>query len=464
MSVIILEDSPVDLQVDEESRSPIPLEKKSSFDRQIQAPGTHIVSEGRSRGAIRSCKFPAGEGRLMGLYRYSTERDGRTVEGTMTAPGLSEAIRQLRDRGVKPKQVKPVERSETQAGFGESERMWLYRHLAELLEADIPLHRALEATADDMPSPTATVRVREMAASVITYGLTLSEAMEQYPKIFGTGSVGVVRAAERAGRLPQSLRMLADYLEKMERLTQLALAPVIYPVILICIVLGTGGFSITYTVPKFLQLYLELGMERSEFPLPTRMASAISEIIPQIAWILIFIAVVLLMIYLVYRRSPRMRLDADIWSLWLPIFGRINREAATARILGILGISLDAGMPLHEAMTAAGPASGNEMMTMAMRRAADRARRGYNTAECFEPTGILSEGILWHLRSAEKSGTLPATCRTISDYFLRRGELITRRMAAILEPVLIILVGIFVGGLGYAMFLPLVQIVGELSS
>jgi type IV pilus assembly protein PilC len=276
--------------------------------------------------------------------------------------------------------------------------------------------------------------------------------------------VGVVRAAEQAGRLPGSLRMLANFLEKMDRLSQLAIAPVIYPVILIAVVIGISGFSLTFIVPKFLDLFLELGMVRSDFPLSTRMTSALAGFVAQYWWTPIPVILVLLVIYLVYRNSPRMRLDADIWALWLPIFGQINRDTATARILGILGTSLEAGMPLHEAMAAAGPASGNEMMSLAMRRAADRARTGYTAAECFEPTGILSEGVLWHLRSAEKSGTLPAACLSISEYFLCRGELMTRRMTAIIEPILIILVGLLVGGLGYSMFLPLVGIISNLAS
>ncbi|MFO7945536.1 MAG: type II secretion system F family protein [Armatimonadota bacterium] len=400
----------------------------------------------------------------MGLYSYTAKRDGAVISDTTTAASLPEAIRRLQDRGLKPQEVAPVQEDTRDRGFGESERVWLYRHLAELLQAGIPLHEALDAAADDMSSPNAAQVVRDMAGLVASRGLTFAEAMERYPKIFGSGSVAVVRAAEKAGRLQQSLRLLSEYLDNMSRLAQLAVAPVVYPVVLICLVLGVFAVSTGFFVPKFLQLYLELGMERSDFPWPTRFASWLSQVMPTVVFFVVVIAIVLIIIYLFYRRSPRMQLDRDIWALWLPVFGRLNRDSATARILGVLGISLDAGMPLDEALAGAGAASGNEMMAVAMRRAAERARCGHSAGSAFEATDILSESILWHLRSAEKSGTLPEACRSLSDYFLSRAELMTRRMAAVLEPLLIILVGLFVGGLGYSMFLPLVNIIGELSS
>ncbi len=258
--------------------------------------------------------------------------------------------------------------------------------------------------------------------------------------------------------------MLSQYLDASNRAAETLLAPVIYPAIIIVWLLSVFTYVNAFILPKFVDLFMELGIQEDQLPWPTRVAMTLSHVLPYFVIGLLAVIVVLAVLYLFHRKSKRVQLDLGIWALGLPAFGQFNRDRATGRILGVLALALDAGMPLDRALAAAAPASGNEMMTLAMRRACDRARRGYSAAEAIAASRMLPPALLWHLHNAEKSGKLAAACRAASETYLARVEMLTTRLAAVLEPLLIILVGICVGFIGYSVFLPLIGIIGELSS
>ncbi len=401
----------------------------------------------------------------MGLYRYSAA-DGDTVRsGEVAAASLPQAIKSLQTRGVNPTELAEARRDEPIWGrLGNIERIWLYRHLADLLESGVTLAGALDVLAQDAPASADAARLRTMSQLVASRGLTIAEAMEQYPRLFGNYGIAIVRTAEAANRLPQSLRMIATYLESSGRINERLWIPAVYPVILLMVMIGINGFLTTFIVPKFMDLFSELGMTHDRLPLPTQITIAISNVLPPITWTLLILLLLLAGLYFFTRKSKRVQLDLAIWSLWLPIFGRLNRDCATARILGMLSLAIDAGMPLDEALEASGPAASNELMSLAMRRAADRARRGHSAAEAISAARILPPALLWHVQTAERAGNLPEACRKLSQSYLERAQMHTSYIAATLEPLLIIFVGLCVGTIGYSIFLPLVSIIGELSS
>lgn len=401
----------------------------------------------------------------MGLYTY-TAKDGDTrIRGQVTGTSLPGVVGKLAARNVKATVIAEARAKEDRwPQFAEIERIWLYRHLADLLSSGVTLADALQTLAQDAPTSENSARLRSMSALVSDHGLTMSEAMRLYPHIFGDSGVAIVRAAEAANRLPECLRMLSQYLDSSNRVAHILLAPAIYPAIILVWLLTVFGFVSTFIVPKFIQLFMELGMTEDRLPWPTRVAMTLSHVLPYFMAGLLAVIVVLAVLYIFYRRSKRVQLDLGIWSLGLPAFGQFNRDCATGRVLGVLALALDAGMPLDRALAAAAPASGNEMMTLAMRRACDRAMRGYSAAESIAASRILPPALVWHLHNAEKSGKLAEACRAASETYLARVEMLTTRMAAILEPILIILVGICVGFIGYSVFLPLIGIIAELSS
>jgi type II secretory pathway component PulF len=401
----------------------------------------------------------------MGLYTYIAGDGDARVRGQVTGTSLPGVVGKLAARDLKPTLIAEAKAEEgTWPRFTEIERIWLYRHLADLLASGMTLAMALQTLAQDAPTSDNSARLRTMSALVADHGLTMSEAMRHYPRIFGADGIAIVRAAEGANRLPECLRLLAQYLDSTNRVNQLLLTPAIYPAIIIAWLLAVFGFVNAFILPKFIALFRELGLSEDRLPWPTRVAMTLGNVLPYFIAGLLAVLVVLAVLYIFCRKSKRVQLDLGIWSLGLPAFGRFNRDRATGRILGVLALALEAGMPLDRALAAAAPAAGNEMMTLAMQRATDRARRGYSTAASIAASKILPPALLWHLHNAEKSGKLVDACRAASETYLARVEMLTTRMAAILEPILIILVGVCVGFIGYSVFLPLIGIIGELSS
>lgn len=401
----------------------------------------------------------------MGLYRYSASKEGRAITGQAVADSLPQAARLLQARGLQLNEL-----TEQRVHVARCQRLrlpeqvWLYQHLADLLDAEVPLATALEVLARDAPSPDNAARLRTMSQLVASQGLTMAEAMEQYPGLFGDYGTSVLRTAEATNRLPETLRMLSEYLHNAGRVNERRWLPVIYPAILLTLLGIIATFLMTFIVPKFVALFYELGLARDHLPLATRAVMSVSQTMSLLILPAAIMALLVIVVCLFSRRSPRVRLDLATWSLWLPIFGRLNRDAASARVMGLLSVALQSGMSLDRAIGAAADAAGNELMRLAMHRAADRARRGYSAAESLAGAGLLPPALVWQVQSAEQAGKLPAACQSLADTYMRRVRMHSTYAAAALEPLLIVLVGLCVAIVGYGIFAPLATIIGQLSS
>ncbi|HCU38207.1 MAG TPA: hypothetical protein DGT21_23110 [Armatimonadetes bacterium] len=397
----------------------------------------------------------------MGLYAYEVESGH---EGRVTAESLPRAIRTLQYRGIKPARVRPMSEQEPwHPRLSEIEYVWLYRHLADLLESGVNLSSALLTLAQDAPDAGNSARLRTMANLVAGRGLTLSEAMALYPRLFGGFGIAVVRAAEGANRLPQCLRMMSSYLQRSQELRKAAMLPAIYPMIILIWMAAVVAFLTSFVVPRFLDLYFELGMTADQMPWATRATLWLSRMVPPLLVCLILLIGVLALYYWLHRKSTRVQLDIATSTLRLPLFGRINRDRATARVLDVLALGLEAGVPLPGALAAAGAAGGNELMAFAMQRASERARLGSSAAEALQAAELLPPALIWHVRAAEQSGNLVEACRAAAETYAERVRVGITQLNAALEPLLIILVGLCVGGVGTSLFMPLVGIISELS-
>jgi type II secretory pathway component PulF len=401
----------------------------------------------------------------MGLYRYSASKEGRISSGEAVADSLPQAARLLQKRGLQlneltEQRVHVARRQRLRL----PEQVWLYRHLADLLQAEVPLPTALEVLARDAPSPDNAARLRAISRLVASQGLTIAEAMEQHPGVFGDYGTSVLRTAEATNRLAETLRMLSEYLHNAGRVAERRWLPVVYPAILLVLLGVIATFLMTFIVPKFVALFYELGLAHDHLPLATRAVMSASHTMSLLILPTAILALLVILVCLFSRRSPRVRLDLAAWSFWLPIFGRLNRDAASARVMGLLSVALQSGMPLDRALCASADAAGNELMRLAMRRAADRARRGYSAAESLAGARLLPPALIWQVQSAEQAGKLSSACQSLADTYMRRVRIHSTYAAATLEPLLMVLVGLCVATVGYGIFAPLVTIIGELSS
>ena len=344
----------------------------------------------------------------------------------------------------------------------EGDLLTVYRQLAALLDGGDRLVEALSTLAKDSPNHRLRVALNGVAAAV-SDGARFSEALGQFPQVFRPEVVGVVAAAESSGAMVEALEGLAIRGDTFSSLARKASLPLVYPMLVCVLAVGLMTFLYSFILPKFIALFKEMGMSDDKFPLPTLMMIRVSQAFPGALGALFLVTMVLIAYYLLYRRTASGRLELDYWRFKIPLFGQLAFNAAAARMCATLGMLLDRGVPTPQALRLAGEASGNEVLAAAMRRAEAVVVHGGGVSEGLQDARVLPPAFLWRMSVADSSGTLPATCHKIAEFYLEATESVTRRTISVIEPVSVIVLGLTIGISVVSMFLPLISVISELS-
>lgn len=400
----------------------------------------------------------------MPTYWYTTAQEPDADRKVIHASSLPAALLDLKNRGEAVASAGLGERLShpREKPVAEIDLLTAYRQLGSMLRGGTSLVDALSHLASDSPNPRL-ARALRGAAAAVAEGAPLWEAMEAFPRIFRAEVVAVVRAAEVSGDLDDAFESLADQGDVYYSLTRRASIPMIYPLLVACVAASLLSFFCTFLAPKMMMLYRELGMSDDMFPLPTLLIMWVSRWLPGVLGILSLIAIALVVLYFVYRRTASGRAEIDYWWLRVPGFGQLALSAAVARLCTTLGMLIRHRVPTAHALRLAGNASGSESLAAALRRAELVTEQGGTLAEGLKEAKALPPSLLWRLSAGEKSGTLPETCKGIARLYLETTELVSRRILAIVEPVAVIILGMVVAGAVLGMFLPLITIISELS-
>ena len=396
----------------------------------------------------------------MPTYTYTS----KTVPGTfqVVADSLPAAVRWLRDNGVEPQSVgEPLPDSAGDAAVGEADLCLFLRQLASMLEGGTPTLQALTLLADESRVP-GLRRVLSAVAADVAEGIPLSAAMGTRPRAFGGIVTALVRAGETGGDLPGTLRQIADQREGIASVVRRSAALLVYPGFVAFFALCLVTFLLTFIVPKFIALFKELGVQ--EFPLPTLVLMRAAHGFAAFAWAFGVALVVAIIIYLARRRTTRGRLILDYWRLGAPIVGRVNLNLALARVTGVLGMMIERGVPVVEALRLAGAASGNRVITAAFRRGERAVSEGRPLAEGLREARALPESFVWRVSVGETSGAFADAFSRMAQFYVDTAHASARALQGVIEPILVIMLGVVVMSIVVGLFLPLVSIVGQLSS
>jgi type IV pilus assembly protein PilC len=368
----------------------------------------------------------------------------------------------MRDHGVNPSSV-GVPHADTvgDAGIPEADLCVLLRQLAAMLESGTPMFQALNLLADESRLPWIR-RVLVAVANDVAEGIPLSDAMGTRPRAFGPIVVALVRAGERSGDLPGTLRQLAEQREGIASVARRTASLLIYPGLVALFAFCLVGFLFTFIVPKFVALFKELGVR--DFPLATLVLMRISGGFPLVALALGLALFLAILFYVLYRRTTRGRLVLDYFSLAMPGVGSMNLVLALARVSGALSIMLERGVPVVQALRLAGEAAGNRVVAAALRRGERAVSEGRPLADGLRDAHVLPESFLWRVGVGEASGAIADAFRRLSQFYMDTAYVTSRAVMSILEPLLVILLGLLVGFIIISLFLPLISVVGSLSS
>lgn len=381
------------------------------------------------------------------------------------AENLPRALLRLQERGVSYRSA-GVEEAGEGARLSKATRRLLtpvYEQLAGMLEEGAGLGESLRQIA-------AQTRKRRLAHSLsaladeVCEGTALSEAMGQQSATYSPTVRAAVRAGEEAGNLPAALRALARHQHDLASMAAGIAFPLVYPVLICAVAFAVLTFLGGVIFPKFMQLFHDLGMEDADFPATTRMIIAANRAFPTILAGLVVVALLLVVFWVWARGTQQGKLNLGLARLRVPILGEISIYTDLARVATTLGVLLRGGVETVTALRLSRAAAQELPVAMALRRAEAAVEAGGRIVEGLRTTGVLPEEFIFRLGTAEARGELTGTLDQIAEEYMTQADRLARQWIIISGPVIVILLAIMVGFIGFSMFSPLIGIVSMLSS
>jgi len=400
----------------------------------------------------------------MPKFKYEAmDSTGQEVTGTIEASGESAAVSSLRDQGYRPFEVNEI----SDGGFelnipfisgppvDQQEVALFTRQMATLLDAGLPLLRAVNIMKDQLDNEDFK-DILDQVSQDIKGGASFSEALERHPDVFENLYVNMVKAGEVGGVMEAVLQRLADFAEKAQELRTKIKSATMYPAIMFCIAILVVVFLLIFVLPTFIDLFTEMGVE---LPLPTRIVISISDFL-QHRWY-----VVLGMVFGAsyagkwYYGTDKGEYNIDKLKINLPVFGSLFRKVATARFTRTLATLVRSGVPILQAIDIVQDTIGNRVVAETMNEVRDSISEGDTISEPLHESGVFAPMVTHMISVGEETGSLDEMLGRIADTYEMQVEEMVEGLSSMLEPILILFMGIMVGTIVMAMFFPMFQLI-----
>jgi general secretion pathway protein F len=400
----------------------------------------------------------------METYSYeATTKDGNIVTGVIQASNEHLAVDQLQDRGYFPlKVVKVRERKGLDLSLlpflrtrvKDKDIMTFTYQLGVLLDAGFPLDKALSILAELTEKRALKELIKDILSQVRS-GRSFSEALSKYPNVFPLFYVNMVKAGEAGGFLEDTISRMAAYLESSYALKEDIRSALIYPIVLSIIGSAAVVVLLTFVVPKFTMIFADVG---EALPLPTIMLLTISNALIKYWWLLLLLIFILYFSLRQYIRSESGRRVWDRWRYRLPLFGKLYREAAVSRFARTFATLLGSGVPILNALQIVKGTLGSEKIADLISSVRDAVKRGRGISEPLRNSDIFPPIAIHMITVGEETGRLDEMLLKIAERFDLEVRTTVKRMLSLLEPALILFMGVVVGFIVIAMLLAIFSI------
>lgn len=334
-----------------------------------------------------------------------------------------------------------------------------YRQFAVMIDAGLPLVQCLELMASNQENA-GFQRALTGVRTAVEGGATLSKAMNAYPRIFNDLAVNMIEAGETGGILDVILDRLAIYTEKAVKMKQALKSALIYPVSVISLAVLIVGALLKWVVPIFTKLFEGLGVE---LPLPTLMVIRLSDIVGAFWWWGILLIIVLVIGIKMFRKGEQGRYIWDRMMLSLPVMGMLLRKIAVARFSRTLGTLITSGVPILEALAITARTSGNAVIERSLMKVRRSIEEGRTLVDPLKESGVFPNMVTQMIGVGEATGSMDAMLQKIADFYEGEVDSATKDLLTLLEPVMIAILGVFVGGIVISLYLPLFKMIGKLA-
>jgi len=390
-------------------------------------------------------------------YTYiweGVDRNNRQIRGEVRAASETVVTTNLRRQGIR---VAKIKRQTFRGGKKVSERdiTFFTRQMATMLKAGVPLLQSFEIIARGHSNARFSRLMMDIKNKIET-GSSMSQAFRTHPAQFDALYCNLVAAGETAGMLDGILDRLATYKEKTLALKAKIKSAMFYPISVICVAIVVVWVIMVWVVPAFKQVFTNFG---ADLPAPTLIVMAISDFVVRWWWLgfLVLIGAIVGVTFM-FKRSAAFRYGYDRLVLRLPILGDILRKATIARWTRTLQTMFAAGVPLVESLDAVAGASGNAVYAAATKRIQTEVSTGTSLTNSMTNTGLFPSMVLQMTQIGEESGSLDNMLGKVADFFEREVDDAVAALTSLLEPIIIVFLGVVIGGLVVAMYLPIFKL------
>jgi type IV pilus assembly protein PilC len=401
----------------------------------------------------------------MPVYTYKgTNKAGSNVSGEMSATSKSEAQNQLRRQQITPKKMSEKGKEFNMPTFGgsvKSKELAIFtRQFSVMIDAGLPLVQCLEILAGQQENKMFQKVLVATRASV-EGGATLSAAMRQHPKVFDALYVNMVEAGETGGILDTILQRLSSYIEKNVKLKRAVQSAAIYPTAVMSIAAGVIILLLWKVVPIFTTLFNGLGVD---LPLPTRIVITLSNFIGSIYGLVILMFMIgSFFAVKFWYGTPVGRMTLDTLVLKIPLVGPLLRKIAVARFTRTLGTLISSGVPILEGLDITARTSGNAVVEKAILATRKAVEAGRSLVDPLKETGVFPGMVTQMIGVGEQTGAMDAMLQKIADFYEDEVDAAVKDLLTAMEPIMIVVLGIVVGGIVISMYLPLFSLIGKLA-
>ncbi|MCH9829041.1 MAG: type II secretion system F family protein [Gammaproteobacteria bacterium] len=386
-----------------------------------------------------------------------TDRKGERVKGKTQAANENLVKLQLRKQGINPIRVR-----KQLALFGKRKKAItpqdiaiFARQMATMMAAGLPLVQALEIVGRGHENPSMGELILDIKGGIES-GNSFAESLAKHPVYFDDLFVNLVDAGEKSGTLETLLDKVALYKEKTEAIKKKVKKALTYPAAVIVVAFVVTGILLYFVVPQFQSLFQGFG---ADLPAFTQFVVGLSEFVQAYGvYMVVGIGIAFTAFFYFKKRSRKMRNFLDRLSLRLPIIGTILYKSAVARYHRTLSTMFAAGVPLVEAMDSVGRASGNIVFEQAIRQVRDQISSGTQLNWSMQQTGLFPPMAVQMVGIGEESGSLDAMCAKVAEYYEAEVDSLVDSLSSLLEPLIMSILGVLVGGLVVAMYLPIFKL------
>ncbi len=401
----------------------------------------------------------------MPVFTFSgKDASGQKISGERMAVNKQALAQALRRERITPGAIREKGKEFSMPTFGSSKIKTkdiaiFFRQFSVMIDAGLPLVQCLEILAANQENPSFQKTLTGVRTTV-EGGATLANAMRQYPVVFDDLTTNMIEAGETGGILDIILQRLATYVEKAVRLKAAVKSALIYPIAVVSMAVLIVGALLKWVVPIFANLFSGLGVS---LPLPTRIVMGLSGFVQTFWWMFFVGAFALFFGIKQIRKHPAGRYYFDKMLLHLPVMGTLLRKIAVGRFTRTLGTLITSGVPILEGLTITAKTSGNAVLEEALMKVRKAIEEGRTIVDPLRECGVFPNMVTQMIGVGEATGAMDSMLQKIADFYEEEVDAATKDMLAMLEPVIIGLLGVMIGGIVISLYMPLFAMISKLA-